>query len=54
MALLKWFARIAFFSVLGLAIISSEIAVEITIYTVGGLLLCLIIALVLDVLAKEK
>ena len=47
-------ARVSFFIVLGFAIISSEVMATIAIYVVGGLLLCLIIALALDVLTKEK
>jgi len=47
--LLKRLARILFLSILGFAIISTEIAVEIAISVVGGLFLCLIIALVLDI-----
>lgn len=51
---MKRLATIAFFSILGFAILSSEIAATIAAYVLGGLLLWLIAALVLDALIKEK
>ena len=51
---MKRLARIAFFIIFGFVVISSEIAAAILAYVIGGLLLWLIIALVLDYLTKEK